>query len=220
MALVSQAVFARMCKVTPKSVTKWKQEGRIVLQGNLVDVEATDVLMKRFRRKGSPIALTPEEAHATKNKKGNGERIKGNKPSVTLPKGNDGFVTLRCAEILDRLKSMDWTQKFEWSDEEALMQRAEFAAKCVGWEVVQSTMRDDGHWGGLQVRDVRNNKSGELSEDFVIGGFGYELWPSEVLRLVREELESDFDDSDTQDVRPDLLRLIAHPFHEQDRRAS
>jgi hypothetical protein len=219
MTLVSQAIFARMCKTTPKTVTKWKQEGRLVIQGLLVDVEASDALMKRLRRKGSPIALTPEEAHAAKNEGGNDSRQKGNKPSVTLPKGNDQVVTLLCTEIVERLKSLDWTQKFEWTPEAELL-RAKEAAKCLGWEIVQSTLRDDGHWGGHQVRDTRWGKPGELSENTIIGGFGYELSSVEVLRLARDILETDICDGDTQKVRLDLLPLIAHPLHEYDRPAS
>jgi phage terminase Nu1 subunit (DNA packaging protein) len=41
-AIVSQAEFARQHGVSRKTVTKWKAEGRLVLVGGDVDVEATD----------------------------------------------------------------------------------------------------------------------------------------------------------------------------------
>jgi hypothetical protein len=64
MTLVTQAVFSRMCRTSRKTVTRWKQEGRLVMRGQEVDVEATAENMKRTSRRGSPIVLTPEEAAA------------------------------------------------------------------------------------------------------------------------------------------------------------
>jgi phage terminase Nu1 subunit (DNA packaging protein) len=51
--LVSQAEFARLRNVAPPTVTQWKLRGKIVMDGLLVDVEASDALLakrpKRYR---------------------------------------------------------------------------------------------------------------------------------------------------------------------------
>jgi len=62
MTLVTQAVFSRMCRTSRKTVTKWKQEDRLVMKDQLIDVEATTERMAQTSRGGSPIVLTPEEA--------------------------------------------------------------------------------------------------------------------------------------------------------------
>jgi hypothetical protein len=212
MTLVSQAVFARMCKTTPKTVTKWKQEERLVMQGLLVDVEATEELMKRYRRKGSPIVLSATEV----SKKGNARNKGSNNDGVTHLQGNDQIVTLSCTEILERLQLLDWTKEFDWSSE-AVLQRARDAAKCIGWEAVESDTRDDGHWGGFQLRITKCVIDNVLKAGAIPAGHGYELSSIEVLYKVREEIEADFDLSDTMEVDLTLLPLLAHPFHELDR---
>lgn len=211
MTLVSQAVFARMCKTTPKTVTKWKQEGKLIIQGLQVDVEATDALMKRYRRKGSPIVLPAAEAAQM----GNGGSKKGNKLSAALPKDNGRIVTLPCTEILQKLLQLDWTHEFEWTPQ-AMRERARAAARCIGWEVVESDLRDDGHWGGMQLRVTEHLAKHGLTEDAIVAGFGYELFPFEVLQEVRKELEPALGLDDISDVDLTLLPLLARPFHEQD----
>jgi hypothetical protein len=214
MTLVSQAIFARMCKTTPKTVTKWKQAGNLVMQGLQVDVEATADRMRRYRRRGSPIVLTAEEARSTGTEKGN-SRKKGNESGVTSVEGNGGIVTLRCVEIAERVRALDWTQDFEWTPEAELL-RARLAAECIGWEVAQSDLRDDGHWGGLQLRIPTRFEPG-VSTNAIPAGHGYELEPWEVLEKVREEVETILDVEDTDTIRLDLLPLLARPFHEHDR---
>ena len=60
MAPTTQAAFARRHGVSKKTVTVWKQQGRLVLVGSLVDVAASDARLKasghgRFRRSAAPI---------------------------------------------------------------------------------------------------------------------------------------------------------------------
>ena len=61
MTLVSQAEFARQKKVSRKSVTRWKNEGRIIIVDDRVDVEATQAKLLRdssHRAKGRRSAVT------------------------------------------------------------------------------------------------------------------------------------------------------------------
>lgn len=52
MALIKQAAFAELHKVSRKTVTSWKQRGWLELQGDLVDVEASNARLKKYRRDG------------------------------------------------------------------------------------------------------------------------------------------------------------------------
>ena len=49
---MKQAAFAELHGVSRKTVTLWKQRGWLVFQGNEVDVEASNALIKRYRRDG------------------------------------------------------------------------------------------------------------------------------------------------------------------------
>jgi len=188
-----------------------------VLQGLQVDVEGTDALMRQRHRNGSPIVLSPQAA-ALPEGKGNARRQSHSESSVTHGEGNGDLVTLRCAEIADRLKALDWKQTFGWSPE-AKSKRAQQAARCVEWEAVQSDLVDDGHWGGFQLRIPRYIRASGLDEAAIVGGFGFELDPSEVLQAVRSHIDptpGDGDDDFPVTVRLDLLPFLAHPFNEHD----
>ena len=45
MTIVSQAEYARLRGVSKKTVTKWKQEGKLVLAGDGIDVAASDAYL-------------------------------------------------------------------------------------------------------------------------------------------------------------------------------
>ena len=65
MAPTTQAAFARRHGVSKKTVTVWKQQGRLVLVGSLVDVAASDARLQgsghgRFRRSAASIPLPPD----------------------------------------------------------------------------------------------------------------------------------------------------------------
>lgn len=46
MTLVAQAQYALLHAVSRKTVTKWKDKGYLVIEGGLVNVEATDAILK------------------------------------------------------------------------------------------------------------------------------------------------------------------------------
>ena len=78
--LVSQAEFAKLMNVSRKTVTVWKQDGRLVMTGNKVDVEASKRLIEqtggtrpdvaerhaaaRTGKKSDPKTETPQEKFA------------------------------------------------------------------------------------------------------------------------------------------------------------
>lgn len=115
-----------------------------------------------------------------------------------------------------RLSELDWKQDFNWSDE-AQAERARRAAECIGWEAVTSPARDDGHFGGYQLRIPESVAKYGLTADAVPAGHGFELDVWDVLKACRAELEP-IDDDDEVTVRLDLLHLLAHPFSEYDRK--
>lgn len=49
---MKQSAFAELHGVSRKTVTMWKQRGWLVFQGNEVDVDASNALIKRYRRDG------------------------------------------------------------------------------------------------------------------------------------------------------------------------
>lgn len=83
MTLVSQAAFSKICNTSRKTVTAWKQGGKLVMEDGLVNVEATEARMKKYRSTGSPVVTLPENS-VTQGRKGN---KKGNNSSVTIEPG-------------------------------------------------------------------------------------------------------------------------------------
>ncbi|OJA74516.1 hypothetical protein BGV72_24495 [Burkholderia ubonensis] len=64
---MNQSEFATLHGVSRKTVTKWKERGWLVFAGDDVDVEASNKLLKRYRRDGMPAVTSP----ASKAPKGN-----------------------------------------------------------------------------------------------------------------------------------------------------
>jgi hypothetical protein len=218
MTLVSQAEFARMCHVSRKTVTTWAGLGKLVLQGKRVDVEATEERMSRLHRVGSPIKNAPEKivtlAHEGVTKRERGSDFvtrKGNKTAGT---------ELLSVGIESRLCALDWEQTFDWSPA-AVDQRVRRAARCIGWDAVTSASRDDGHWGGYQLR-IAQFSADELSCDVIQAGHGFNLDAFDVLDLVRDYISARRDadgaiiqeDDDLMPVDSDSLHLLALPFGE------
>jgi len=77
MNLVSQAEFARMSGVSAKTISHWKKAGRLVLQGDQVDVEASRARLDKYRKGGAPIVTLGVTLPVTLDEKGNDL---GNKP--------------------------------------------------------------------------------------------------------------------------------------------
>lgn len=57
MAFVKQSEFAELCGVSRQAVLNWKQEGKLVMQGARVDVDASLAKLGRVRKGGSPVAM-------------------------------------------------------------------------------------------------------------------------------------------------------------------
>ena len=174
--------------------------------GSMVDAEASDERVRRCRTKGLPL-IPPQ-----------GTTVKRVPPGANSPALNTERMPMQlsCAEVKRRLQALDWRRTFDWSDA-AQQERAMLGARCVGWYAVTSDLRDDGHWGGFQLRTEVIDDS-ELNSNCIVGGYGYEFDRWDVLRACREGLVESFDGDDDVSVRVDLLHLLAHPFSEHDRR--
>ncbi|WP_144142662.1 hypothetical protein [Paraburkholderia sp. BCC1884] len=59
MALVKQSEFAELCGVSRPAVFNWKKEGKLVMRGDLVDVDASLAQLGRVRKGGSPVSELP-----------------------------------------------------------------------------------------------------------------------------------------------------------------
>ncbi|MBP0639567.1 helix-turn-helix domain-containing protein [Cupriavidus sp. AcVe19-6a] len=216
MTAMTQAEFARRMGVSRPAVTQWKQRGLVVLEGNRVDVERSDAMLAKYRRLGLPDVQPGDH------------RVKRGRPTVNatinlaalLNAAKDAEpVTLTAVEIERRLRALDWRQTFDWS-ESACRQRARLAAMCVGFEAAESDLSDDGHWGGFQLRDPRGIAAGEMREDAVRAGYGFEASAAAVLEACRHEVALwDEDGADPSDadllyqINPVLLSLLAYPHY-------
>ncbi|WP_321875564.1 helix-turn-helix domain-containing protein [Burkholderia cenocepacia] len=65
---MNQSEFAALHGVSRKTVTKWKERGWLVFDGDDVNVEASNKLLKRYRRDGVPD-VTQSVTHAPKGNK-------------------------------------------------------------------------------------------------------------------------------------------------------
>ncbi|QHP92016.1 hypothetical protein EXE55_14315 [Burkholderia glumae] len=215
MTLMSLAEYARRVGKSRAAMTQWKKAGRLVMQGDQVDVEASDAWLKKYRRDGMP-KVTDD---TTAVKRGRPSVKQGAEVGTQL---NSEPTCLTCDEIEARLAEFDWQQTFDWSIE-AQRERAMQAAQCVGFVAIESDLRDDGHWGGFQLRNPECRDPS--SADAVIAGFGFELSAWEVVKHCRHEIEASvwpdtgermFGDDDNATVVPSLLPALARPFHQHD----
>ncbi|QDD65548.1 hypothetical protein EJD96_15975 [Herbaspirillum seropedicae] len=82
MELLKQAGFATLHNVSRKTVTVWKDRGWLVMQGDMVDVEASNALLKKYR---SAAVTQPEAGNSLGNTAGNKPTAApGNKPAVIV----------------------------------------------------------------------------------------------------------------------------------------
>lgn len=210
--LITQAEHARRCDVSRKSVTIWKERGQLVLSRGLVDFERS--------YKGERWHASVKKAISDMTSGAAG--VAGASASRRAPSARRGLesprpVPLRRDEILKRLRGLDWTQAFDWSDD-AQRARAAGAATAVGLQAVRSEASDDGHWGGVQLRNPHLLKDG-LCFEALVAGHGFELDEVDVLMECREclwhETMGPADLEDELEIRLDLLPLLAYPFHER-----
>ncbi|HBO79762.1 hypothetical protein [Cupriavidus sp. UBA2534] len=86
---MNQSEFAALHGVSRKTVTKWKERGWLVFAGDEVDVDASNALLKKYRRDGADSV--------TQAPKGN---TQGNKPAPVRKRVTpaDAEVTIREGE--------------------------------------------------------------------------------------------------------------------------
>jgi hypothetical protein len=191
--LVSQAKYARMRGVSRAAITQWKERGWLEFQGDLVDVDASNRYLKKYRPGGLPNPGQDEQA------------VKQPVKRVSLKNGPAQRLTRR--EVIRRLKELDFTQTFTWT-REAKEQRAIMAARSILWDAVE----EEGRRGYFQLR----LRSGSELDGVPVRGFDFGLSASDVLHECRDDLTPE-DDSDAEEevvVHLSLLHWLAYPFWE------
>ncbi|WP_175786352.1 hypothetical protein [Burkholderia cenocepacia] len=88
---MNQSEFAALHKVSRKTVTKWKERGWLVFAGDEVDVDASNALLKRYRRDGAPAVTQTAEGNSKGNKA---------KPAAKRVTSRDAEVTIRPDETV------------------------------------------------------------------------------------------------------------------------
>ena len=123
--LMTKAEYARRVGKSKTAIRNWELSGMIKMQGDMVDVQASDDHLARNHINGRPV------------------------PKKEL----SGLVDVDYREVEDRLAQLDWNQSFAW-DEAALLQRAKDACACVGFKLLDNGFKNDGltTHGGYQVR--------------------------------------------------------------------
>ena len=139
MATINQAKFSVMHGVSRKTVTGWKKRGWIVLQGDLVDVDASNALLEKYRTGGSVTRAS-----------------KGNSSGNTLPKVKAGesaeqaverFLTHTGATMtIDEAKRVKENylallNQLEYDTESGLVVLVSEVAKAVGEEYAKVRTR-------------------------------------------------------------------------------
>lgn len=85
MALMSQKDFAALCGVSKKTVTVWKQTGKLVLQGDQVDSDASLAHLEMCRKGGAPVAVTHVEQGNSGGNSGNSQGNSGGNAKAHRP---------------------------------------------------------------------------------------------------------------------------------------
>lgn len=214
--LVSLAEHARRCGVSRAAVTHWKQQGKLTMVGDLVDHDASykgeswHASVKAALREGQPPTVSDRATTA--------RRKRPQAPAIVDP---DVPTRMTVEQIRQRLRELDWSQSQAW-DHATQEERARRGARCVGFHAVLSAHRDDGHYGGFQLREIETDTP---AIDDVIAGYGFELEPWQVLQECRDWLIAEFDDrgapfrapDDEVEVIPALLAVLANPLYEHDK---
>ncbi|WP_429497455.1 hypothetical protein ACQUFY_16770 [Robbsia andropogonis] len=223
MTTMTLAEYARRVGKSRAAVTQWKKAGRLVMQGDQVNVEASDAWLKRYRREGMPAIADSDPAvkRGRPSVKQNGKSVK--QDDDLTHSLNTEPAELTCDEIEAVLGRLDWCQSFDWS-EDAQRERARQAARCVGFVAIESVVRDDGHWGGFQLREEAA-AADDMPEDSIIGGYGFELSAAEVVKLCRDQVlvslwpgtDARMFEDDRATVVPALLPALAYPFYESEK---
>jgi hypothetical protein len=215
-----KAAFSRLCGVSKQAVAKWVSRGIAMLAANdEIHLEATAAAMRSFRVAGLPPGFqafldgTPPGAEASAPvADGRRPTARSHAPPRTAP----ATIRFRRAELVERLRALDW--QAPWAlDEERERSRAAAAAVAVGYELAESDESDDGHWGGYQLRSLeRMTAQGWPSFEAVVAGYGYELEAWDVLQACREVISHPDDvEGDGEDLIPFdlvLLQELAYPF--------
>lgn len=66
---MNQSEFATLHGVSRKTVTKWKERGWLVFAGSVLDVEASNALIAKYRRDGIDVVTQAEEGNKPAAKK-------------------------------------------------------------------------------------------------------------------------------------------------------
>ncbi|MGI4849357.1 MAG: hypothetical protein ACRYGK_14630 [Janthinobacterium lividum] len=98
MPIVSQAEYARIRGVSKKTVTQWKQEGKLVMVDGSVDVDASDAYLSKYRTAGL-------KGNAKGNDQGNGSGTS----LPALPKAKKGESAAAAAERILTLHGAEET---------------------------------------------------------------------------------------------------------------
>jgi len=199
MTCISQAQFAARHGVSRKTVTIWKRQGYLVLEGNKVDVEKSDHSLRDCGKGNFSIKRMIEGTEGSEPQ----TRARTAKPQ-----------TLRAApdDAAAKLLALDWTlEGADWS-EDALDDRAKRAALCIGAIAVRLDGPVDPHRGNAGGFQLRGDGPSGTSKGEVLDGHGFELTNTDIIRTCRDLVDEDPEACE----RIDFLDALALPISAYD----
>jgi hypothetical protein len=203
---LTKAEFARVCKVSKPAVGKWVQQGLLVLRDGKVDVTASARSMASYRRDGIPKGLQAFLSGDAAAAAAAEPPRRSARPATSLT------ATYRRDDLIARLLKLDWIRPYS-SAEAGEAARLRDAAAAVGLELATSEKRDDGHWGGYQLRNSDLvQRYGGVRWEVIAAGYGFELDEFDVLYECRDVLchpDGAADDIFALDLA--LLPALAYP---------
>lgn len=147
---MKQSEFAALHGVSRKTVTKWKERGWLVFAGDEVDVEASNALLKKYRRDAGETVTQSVTQTPKGNKTG---AVTQTKPEVTIRPGetieqaafralvsDDVMMTFDEARLLKE-KYLGLLNQLEYDKESGLVVEVAEVSAAVGAEYAKVRTR-------------------------------------------------------------------------------
>ena len=198
--LVNKTEYAKQHGVSGAQVSHWTARGWIVMAGKLVDAEASDAMLAAHR-------------DAARDRRGSKARPKQDARS------SGRATTTTIGEARAAVRALDWSMRpHDWSTA-AQEIRAGLAARAVNCAALRSPARDDGHWGGFQVRDLALLAvHGDAVLETIVAGHGWELDAFHVLEAVRSRIDAPYLDAadlaEPMSLTVEQVGALAYPYGE------
>jgi phage terminase Nu1 subunit (DNA packaging protein) len=147
MPLANQSAFAALHAVSRKTVTKWKERGWLVFQGDQVDVDASNALLEKYRAGGIGKSVTHDVAGNKQGNKSKAVTLIVAEPDESIERAAERIMVATGAGMtIDEAKRVKENylallNQLEYDRESGLVVMAADVAKAVGEEYAKVRTR-------------------------------------------------------------------------------